>query len=183
MYFQKLIVSSLATALIAGMIFSAYQSLFISPIIFQAETYEQTENITTQNQSASTMKDAWEPEDGSQRNFYTFLTNFLAGFGFTLLLASAMAFHGNNTLAKGLCWGLAGYVCIFLAPSLGLPPEIPGMEAADLEGRQVWWLATALMSASGLALIVVAPLLIKTGGVVLLLLPHLIGATARNSRL
>lgn len=176
MYFQKLIVSSLATALIAGLIFSGYQSLFISPIIFQAETHEQSEDITVHNQPASIINDTWEPKDGSQRSFYTVASNFLAGFGFTLLLASAMAFHGNNTLVKGLCWGLAGYVCFFVAPGLGLPPEIPGAEAADLEGRQIWWLATVLLSASGLALLVFSPLLMKTGGVLLLLLPHLIGA-------
>jgi cobalt transporter subunit CbtA len=66
-------------------------------------------------------------------------------------------------------------------PALGLPPELPGMMAADLVARQVWWLATAGATAAALALIVFAPdkpykRPLQAAGLLLLLLPHVLGA-------
>ncbi|MEI2612914.1 MAG: CbtA family protein [Candidatus Promineifilaceae bacterium] len=37
-----------------------------------------------------------------------------------------------------------------LAPAFGLPPELPGMAAADLGARQVWWCGTALATGVGI---------------------------------
>ena len=50
-------------------------------------------------------------------------------------------------------WGFAGFAVFTLAPGLGLPPELPAMPAADLGDRQIWWTATVLATAVGLALI------------------------------
>jgi cobalt transporter subunit CbtA len=74
-------------------------------------------------------------------------------------------------------WGLAGYLTFFVAPSLGLPPEVPGTEAAKLADRQSWWLITVLDTGFGLSLLAFAKT--KTNkffGAVLLVSPHLIGA-------
>jgi cobalt transporter subunit CbtA len=64
-----------------------------------------------------------------------------------------------------------------LAPSLGLPPELPGMPAGALAPRQIWWIATALATAAGLAVIVSrrSPWTVALG-IALLAAPHLIGA-------
>jgi cobalt transporter subunit CbtA len=35
-----------------------------------------------------------------------------------------------------------------LAPTLGLPPELPGTAAADLGQRQTWWIGTAAATAA-----------------------------------
>jgi cobalt transporter subunit CbtA len=78
---------------------------------------------------------------------------------------------------EGLLWGLAGFAVFTLAPGLGLPPELPGVPAAPLLSRQIWWLAAVLATAGGLALIAFrrsVPAAIA--GVILLTLPHLIGA-------
>ncbi len=89
-----------------------------------------------------------------------------------------MALRGEPTNATlGVLWGAGGYVAFSLAPSLGLPPELPGTFTADLAARQLWWLGTAVASACGLALLVLArstPL--KLLGGFSLALPHLIGA-------
>jgi hypothetical protein len=34
------------------------------------------------------------------------------------------------------------------APAIGLPPELPGIEAAALQSRQLWWVATAVATAA-----------------------------------
>ena len=62
-------------------------------------------------------------------------------------------------------------------PAFGLPPELPGTEAGALQGRQAWWLVTVTLSATGIALLGLArgwPW--KAAAVVLIALPHLIGA-------
>ena len=63
------------------------------------------------------------------------------------------------------------------APALGLAPELPGMPAADLAARQLWWWGTAL--ATGAGFLAIAKLRNWTGigiAAVLLLAPHIIGA-------
>jgi cobalt transporter subunit CbtA len=125
---------------------------------------------------------AWEPRDGFERNAYTAAANILTAIGFALLLAGVFAVRSGATGAtiswhEGLLWGLAGFAVFTLAPGLGLPPELPGVPAAPLLSRQIWWLAAVLATAGGLALIVFrrsVPAAIA--GVILLTLPHLIGA-------
>ena len=74
-------------------------------------------------------------------------------------------------------WGLAGFAVFTLAPGLGLPPELPGMPAADLGARQVWWIATAAATAGGLALLAFrGTVLFSLIGVALIIAPHIIGA-------
>jgi len=78
---------------------------------------------------------------------------------------------------SGLLWGLAGYAVFFVAPSLGLPPEIPGAEAAGLAERQIWWLFAVVCAGVGLWILVFArSFLAKSVGALLLAVPHLIGA-------
>jgi cobalt transporter subunit CbtA len=74
-------------------------------------------------------------------------------------------------------WGIAGFAVFQLAPAFGLPPELPGMPAADLVMRQVWWWGTAIATATaifGIAKFQNWPAIAI--GIVLILLPHLIGA-------
>ncbi|QAU46892.1 CbtA family protein [Bradyrhizobium guangzhouense] len=125
---------------------------------------------------------AWEPRDGFERNAYTAAANVLTAIGFALLLAGFFVVRGGATGAsvswhEGLLWGLAGFAVFTLAPGLGLPPELPGVPSAPLLSRQIWWLAAVLATAGGLALIVFRPSVpAAISGVILLTLPHLIGA-------
>ncbi len=120
--------------------------------------------------------EAWAPEDGFERLFFTSFSNVLAGIGFGLLILAAMTYHGKANIKIGALWGIAGYLTFFVAPALGLHPEIPGMEAANLQGRQGWWLTTITLTAIGLGLIAFAHISLKIAGVVLLVIPHVLGA-------
>jgi cobalt transporter subunit CbtA len=78
---------------------------------------------------------------------------------------------------QGVFWGLAAFAVFTLAPGLGLPPELPAMPAAELGARQAWWVATALCTAGGIALLVYGrSVLAAIGGVALLVAPHIVGA-------
>jgi cobalt transporter subunit CbtA len=76
----------------------------------------------------------------------------------------------------GLLWGLAGFIAFAAAPAFGLPPEVPGMAAAELGARQAWWLGTAAATAAGIAVAAFAPMRLKAIAVLLLIAPHIIGA-------
>jgi cobalt transporter subunit CbtA len=109
---------------------------------------------------------------------FSALANIVTGVGFALLLVAASELAGGITSwRKGVFWGLAGFAVFTLAPSLGLPPELPAMPAAELGARQLWWVATALSAAAALALMFYgrSPLAI-VAAIALLVAPHLVGA-------
>ncbi|MEX0760055.1 MAG: CbtA family protein [Tistlia sp.] len=121
---------------------------------------------------------SWAPGDGLERLFYTLSANLLLGVGFALLIVAGFVLHGREvTTLSGILWGGAGFVVVTLAPGLGLPPEVPGSLAADLQARQLWWLFAAVAAAVGLGLVVFAARWpAKALGVAVAALPHLLGA-------
>lgn len=175
MYFRQIFLSACLAALVASVGFSLYQFYFVNPIIFAAELYEIAESV---NHFMPLESESWAPDDGIERSFYTLLANFLMSLAYGLLLGSAMVFRGNSSALKGLVWGMAAYLSLFVAPALGLPPEIPGMEAADLNLRQNWWLLSVVLTVIGLTVFSFSSRYYKGAGVIFVILPHLIGAPA-----
>jgi len=58
-----------------------------------------------------------------------------------------------------------------------LPPELPGMAAADLFARQVWWVGTIAATAAGIYLAATQTRLwMLVLAAVLIMAPHVIGA-------
>jgi len=169
MYFRQIFFIACITAIIASLGFSLYQFYFVTPLIYAAEVYEISDAMPN-------LQEPWSPESDLERSLYTLLANFLMSLAYGLLLGVAMVFKGKTSIYKGFIWGLAAYLSLFVAPSLGLTPEIPGMEAADLSARQNWWLLSVLLTAVGLSVLAFAPRLYKGMGIILLMLPHLIGA-------
>ena len=170
MYFKNLLFCAFATAIAASILFSLYQQFMVTPIILAAEIYE-TPEVTS-----SLHAEPWSPEQGLERSLFTLSANFLTTFAYALILLSAMALTDNIRPVQGLLWGGAGYLAFFIAPALGLPPEIPGMEAAQLEGRQIWWLASVTFTIGGLWLLAFGSFRLKAVSLFLLAAPHLLGA-------
>ncbi|MCP8464136.1 CbtA family protein [Pseudomonas sp. ZM23] len=172
--------------LIAALVLTVVQLLWVSPLILKAETYEKAEPAATLVEEHSHEhadgghhhdEEAWEPEDGWQRILSTTGGNLVVAVGFALMLAGLFTLREPSRVSEGLLWGLAGFAVFTLAPSLGLPPEVPGTAAADLTLRQTWWIATAASTAAGLALLVLGRNRVLRGvGLVLLVVPHVIGA-------
>ncbi len=172
MYFRNIILSAFVIAIITGLIFSAYQATFITPLIIGSEVYE----ISELNGHLGEEIEAWGPEDGLERHSWNFASNFLVCFAYALILLSAMNMKAPVDFVQGLFWGGAGYLSLFVAPAFGLPPEIPGMEAAYLEGRQAWWLLTVCSTALSIWLIAFQSTVYRVLGVCFMIFPHLIGA-------
>lgn len=186
--FRSFFLVAALAGLIAGVFITLIHQVGTVPIILKAETYETAGEAPAaapagHDHAAGTAEhehggEAWTPQDGFERTAYTLLADILTGIGFALLLVAAYALRGGEVNWRhGLFWGLAGFATFTLAPGLGLPPEVPGTEAAPLFERQVWWVLTALATAGGLALIFLTRNAIAAlAGVVLLVLPHAWGA-------
>ncbi|QRX84154.1 CbtA family protein [Glaciimonas sp. PAMC28666] len=195
--FRRFVSSVLLAGLCAGLLLTAVQKIQATPIIARAEVYEEAAAKVAQTalekpttaamdmHARTLMADAhqheaveWEPTNGVERSLYTVMANVTMAVGFALLLGAAILLRGGiSGWREGLLWGIAGYVVVFVAPSLGLAPEVPGTQAAPLLDRQLWWTATATLTAISLALLVFGRhWSLKLLAVVLLLAPHLAGA-------
>ena len=183
--FRRLLYAALCAGLLSGIVATAAHQIGTVPLILKAETYEQ--KVTPPPTDAHSQTPAaphaagaaaWEPENGIERTAYTLAADLLTAIGFALLLVSGLALRGGAIdWRDGLFWGLAGFAAFTIAPGLGLPPEIPGTEAAPLLGRQLWWLATTVSTGAGLALLAFtrrAPA--AALALLLIVLPHLYGA-------
>lgn len=187
--FRAIVFAAAAAGLLGGLVATGAQEVRQIPIILEAETYEtaqpshdpgtapaapESAGVAAEDHNGET---AWSPGDGLERTGYTLLFNVVTGIGFGLLLAAAFALRGGADWRRGLYWGLAGFAAFTMAPAIGLPPEIPGAQAAPLADRQLWWIGTVIATGGGLALIFLVRRAIWSAvGVALIVLPHLIGA-------
>lgn len=189
---NMLFVAALA-GLAAGVAMIVLQVFATVPLILEAETYEHAAPAAAEAGHAAghtavasveaghdhaAEAEEWAPADGFQRMAFTALANLVTAIGFGLLLVAASEFAGGiRSWREGLLWGLAGFATFTLAPGLGLPPELPGMPAAELGPRQVWWTACVLLTGGGLALITFgrSPAMAVLGAA-MLVVPHLVGA-------
>ena len=190
MIFTRIIYSAILVGIVSGTLLTCLQIVSLNPIIFAAETYELEEGAAgggagddhaTHSHDHSHDAHAWAPADGFERTAYSFLSNMLASTGFAAILLALMsqfwlARARNISWPQGLLWGLGGYLAWYVAPAIGLPPEIPGVVAAPVEHRQLWWMLTAASVAIGLGLFAFAANPFKALGLLLLVVPYLVGA-------
>jgi cobalt transporter subunit CbtA len=91
----------------------------------------------------------WEPDNGAERIVWTWVANALHAFSMALLVFAVMGMwryrRGTALTAMQLsgCVAAAGWLSFYLWPTLGLPAEVPGMDAAPLHDRQLWWVLAA----------------------------------------
>lgn len=188
---QRLLLIAMLAGVIAGLGATAFQLFYTTPLILEAEVYETAapdhdhdHAITAQPQEAHSHEanTEWAPADGIERTLATLAANIFAGIGFAMLMVGAFRVWGGVvTLRSGVLWGGAGFFAFSLSPFFGLPPELPGIVAADLASRQIWWVCTVLASSAGLALVVLPvaylqPRLRAALGLLLIVAPHAIGA-------
>ncbi|KFC65107.1 cobalt transporter subunit CbtA (proposed) [Devosia sp. LC5] len=189
---RNLFAAALFAALAAGLLTAAIQHFRVTPLILHAETFEgegghshgEAAVVAGHEHAAGTAEhshaavEEWAPQDGFERTAYTALATILAAAGFALVIGAVSMFANIPiTFANGLFWGAAGFITFSLAPAYGLAPELPGMPAADLFARQLWWVGTAI--ATGAAFVLLAKTRASWAiavAVALIVAPHIIGA-------
>jgi cobalt transporter subunit CbtA len=180
--FRRIFFAAVLAGIVAGLALSAIQQWRVVPLILEAELYEISdahaiEHASDASPAAPHAHDVAK-SGGSGRIALTVLSTVLAGLGFALVLGAVSVLAGLDiTPTNGLLWGLGGFFAFSLMPAIGLPPDLPGMVAADLATRQIWWWGTVLASAAGILVFVKwrGPVTLALG-VALILLPHIIGA-------
>ena len=188
--FGRLFLVALIAGAVSGIFVSIVHQVATVPVILAAEVYENggAEETSVPADAAAPAEgaahehehdaDAWAPADGIERTLYTTAADILTGIGFALVLVAGYRLWGGTvTWRTGLYWGLAGFAAVIVAPSLGLPFEVPGTEAAPLLPRQAWWIATVAATGGGLAMIILGRKVAWCVlGVAIIVLPHAIGA-------
>ncbi|MGH6875596.1 MAG: CbtA family protein [Aestuariivirgaceae bacterium] len=177
--FRRVFFAAILAGIAAGIIMSAVQHFRVTPYILAAETFEVAAHDHGTAQAQSTpAAEPWKPHEGLERTAYTVLANLVISIAFAMaLLGASLLLDIPITPANGAFWGLCGFLAFSLAPSAGLPPELPGFPVAELWTRQLWWWFTVAMTASGLAIVAKHRTLgYLAVGIILIGLPHLIGA-------
>lgn len=195
----KYLLAALVAGLFAGALQTVVQQAKVVPLILEAEKYEggampETHEHTSglnisiaskayaEEVPAAAVAAVGEDEGGMLfgvgRTTGTLMGDLVTGAGFALIMMAVSLLVGQPvTLANGALWGITAWLSSHLLPAIGLPPELPGFPAAELFDRQMWWTGTVIASAVGFYLIILRkePWL-KAVGIVLLIVPHVIGA-------
>lgn len=182
--FIRVFSSAALAGLAAGVLASLLTIFLVVPLILEGELFESgllTHFITTESGSIETLSQSVSLAADPARHITTLALSLVTYTGFALLMvvgfALAERFSDHQINARtGLIWGIAGFAAVQLAPAAGLPPELPGTVAADLVSRQVWWLLTVALSVTGIALIAFGGLTRALLGILLIVIPHAIGA-------
>lgn len=192
--FRRIFFTALVAGLLGGIGISVVHEFTTTPIILHAEQFENGGGDAHKHSQfrngisliapahahgpAADGDEAWGPGDGLERTLFTTLANVLTGIGFALILTACFALSGRPVNGQtGVLWGFAGFGIASLAPALGLPPEVPGAMAAELASRQMWWFLCVAATAAGLwAMVFRSGAAWMIGGIVVIALPHLIGA-------
>ncbi len=185
---KKMVVSAVFAGFVTAVVITVLQLALLVPLIQEAELYETGQLVHFGGEAAATAEPAVEPEVVQDwgRNALTAIANIPTYLAFTLLLVAAYAFAETKGIRvgprEGMLWGVAGFFVLQVLPGIGLPPELPGMYAADLLPRQIWWVSTLILSAGGIAALVFGRSPLVWGlGIVAIAIPHVIGAPQPES--
>lgn len=177
--FTRIVTSALFAGALAGLLIALLQYAFVQPVLLHAELYESGTLIHLGADPVSAVQDVagFVP----LRDLLTLLFTMLTYCGYAFILVALMSVAEERgaiiTPRSGMIWGLMGFIAAHLAPAFSLPPEVPGVAAADVLLRQYWWFATVALAAISMWLLAFHFTKIGIGAaVVLLLLPHIIGA-------
>jgi cobalt transporter subunit CbtA len=173
--FQKIVVSALIAGFGAGIVHALLQLVFIQPLLIHAELFELgplpgLDAVTVPRGVIDPLHEALN---------VVFAVLVYTGYALVLLAVMSFAEERGHTITarNGLIWGIAGFVTMHLAPAFGLAPDMPGLNAAPVEPRQVWWFGTAAATGIGLWLIAFGRNWAMWGAAIILIAaPHIIGA-------
>ncbi len=178
--YTRLLVSALFAGAATGLLVALLQFVFVQPVLLHAELYESGTLVHFGPDRATKAHPdlpGFEPVRDGLSVVFTML--IYTGYALIMLASMSLAEERGTTIngRTGILWGIAGFVAFHLAPGFSLAPEVPGVAAADVTLRQIWWFSTVTVSAVALWLIAFGNgWMMWSVAVLLLLAPHLIGA-------
>ncbi len=181
---SKLLTSALFAGAVSGLIAGLLQIIFVQPVLLHAELYEGGQLVHFGAQAVSAHPDL--PGFDPMRDLLSIVFTMMTYCGYAFILVALMSLAQERgaevTPRHGIVWGIAGFVAAHFAPGLTLAPEVPGVAAADVGARQIWWFATVISAGVALWLLAFGRGWMLWGvAVILLAAPHLIGAPEPDS--
>lgn len=178
--FTRILTSALFAGAAAGLITALLQLYFVQPVLLHAELYEGGDLVHFGSSSTvSAHQDVGGFEAVRDGLSVVFTMLVYSGYAMVLVALMSQAEERGATIngRTGLIWGVAGFVAVHFAPGFSLAPEVPGVAAADVGDRQIWWFATVLTATLAMWLIAFGKSWTAWGAAAILLLaPHVIGA-------
>lgn len=178
--FTRILTSALFAGAASGLIAALLQLWFVQPVLLHAELYETGALLHFgANSNVPAVQDVGGVDPLRDGLSIVFTMLVYSGYAMVLLAAMAVAEERGAEInaSKGLIWGIAGFVAVHFAPGFSLAPEVPGVAAADVTLRQIWWFATVIMAAIAMGLIGFGKnWMAWVGAALLLLAPHVYGA-------
>ncbi len=178
---MRILAAGLVGGIAGGIVVGAIESVMTVPLILHAEQFE-AKDVASAAQILLVHTHGAEAAAGEggdlARTVLTYSASVVVAVGYAWMLLAAMFLKGSEITVRSVVpWAVAGFFVTGLAPAMGLAPELPGASAAALEARQIWWIGTALATAIGLAAVFFGRNVVWViAGVVLIALPHVIGA-------
>ena len=152
---SRFIISAVFAGAAAGLLTCLLQLVFVQPVLLHAELYEGGDLVHFGAEAVSAHPEL--PGFDLMRDGLSVIFTMLTYTGYALILIGAMSFaeeRGTPINTRwGILWGIAGFVAFHLAPGFTLAPEVPGVAAADVTARQIWWFATVAAAVVALWLI------------------------------
>lgn len=182
--FTRLLTSALFAGAAAGLIVAVLQFVFVQPVLLHAELYESGQLVHFGADPVSAVQNLGGFDAVRDGLSVVFTMLIYTGYALVLVAVMSLAEERGFTIdgRTGVLWGVAGFVAFHLAPGFSLAPEVPGVAAADVGERQIWWWATALSAAVAMGLLAFGHGWMMWGvAAVLLLAPHIIGAPEPDS--
>lgn len=179
--FKNIFVSAVVCGAIAGVLATVMQMLLVTPLLLEAELFETGQSIhfIIDGSPESPIKhvNIWEDP---YRHLMTLCFNLVTFTGFGFILVAAIAFFQKRGFAlnkaEGIVAGVSGFIIFQLAPSVGLPPELPGTISVAVGFKQTWWIITILSTTVGILLLFLGKYKTVSGaGIIFIIIPHLIG--------
>lgn len=182
--YSRFLISAIFAGAAAGLAAGLLQLVFVQPVLLHAELYETGMLVHFGGTSNSAHPDL--PRFDAVRDGLSLIFTMLTYTGYALIMVAAMGFaedRGAQIDGRwGILWGIAGFVAFHLAPGFTLAPEVPGVAAADVTARQIWWFATVTAAAIALWLLAFGENWVMWGAAIILLMaPHLLGAPEPDS--
>ncbi|KEJ90522.1 CbtA family protein [Sulfitobacter donghicola] len=176
---SKLLTSALFAGAAAGLIAGLLQLVFVQPVLLHAELYEGGDLVHFGAASVSAHPEL--PGFDPVRDLLSIVFTMLTYTGYAMMLVALMLLAEERgaevTARSGIIWGVAGFIAAHLAPGFSLAPELPGVAAADVGVRQIWWFATVISAGIAMWLLAFGRNWAMWGAAMILLAaPHVIGA-------
>ncbi len=177
--YTRILISALFAGASAGLIAGLLQLFLVQPVLLHAELYES--GVLAHFGVAPVSAHPDLPGFDLMRDGLSLIFTMLIYTGYALILLAVMSLAEDRGAVIngrwGILWGVAGFVAFHLAPGFSLAPEVPGVAAADVTARQIWWFATVGTAAVAMWLIAFGGNWMMWGlAAILLLAPHVIGA-------